>query len=450
MNVPGADASSSLAFAALGVLGCVAVAACSSSGGGAQDDGLSWKRGHRRAGAGRPPSSPRKASKAAAADAASSPAAADAAGVAAAVPATAPLARWEELKLEGTAHFKGDEFAKALELYAAAAEALRALPGGNGEQLATLHSNCAIARSKLRDQLEEEAPGAASRLPPLVVLDCNRALSEKPTPAVRCKALKNRALSLEVIHEEPSLLHAVCDFATAKKEAVEQANAKGVSKRKTEMWANDAEGYEKQKTAVFTKLLALRLTAWKGRLDQREMMFGLGCQLCGTATDAPQGTVEQNKPLKTEVYEFPRPVLLSVREQLDAFRPARTAAELQDGTWPIEWTASTKSKDSAALQVFRRFQEASILTSTGEYSSALPIWELCVRTGASEYEGMVAGGMESAPLAAQAAICTADAAFYCGVLYYSQGAKAHRMKKRRTKDAMVSHGFGQYCKLLKK
>ena len=359
-------------------------------------------------------------------------------------PEPEPSARWEQLKQDGTAFYKNDEPAKAIEMWQAAVDELVALAGDNGEQLAALYSNCALARNKQREQLKEDSPATASRLLPLMVLDCNRALSESPNVTVRCKALKHRAEALAAINDEVGLLHAVCDLATAKKEAGEQANAEGKKSPRAAKarWKKNEGEYDKQKTSVFTKLLAKRLTVWKQRQDQRQVMFDAGCQLCGTATEAPQGTEQQNAPLRKEVYKFPQPVLLSVREQLEAFRPARILEELQEGSWSIDWTATAKSTEAMALQVFKRFQEAAVLTKSGEYGSALPIWETAVRTGKSEYEAMADDNMGNSGLAVKVAICASDAAFYCGVLYYAQGQKTPRMKARRTKDAMEAHTCG--------
>jgi hypothetical protein len=429
-----------------GVLGVTGVLCAAGGCGGTGDDApVAWKRGHQRGGRKPTPSASAPAAKpgGAASAAAASAVSADQVASAAADPAAAS-ARWEQLKQDGTAFYKNDEPAKAIEMWQAAAEELVALAGDNGEQLAALYSNCALARNKQREQLEEDSPAAASRLLPLMVLDCNRALSESPNVTVRCKALKHRAEALATINDEVGLLHAVCDLATAKKEAGEQANAKGKKSPRAAKarWKKNEGEYDKQKTSVFTKLLAKRLTVWKQRQDQRQVMFDAGCQLCGTATEAPQGTEQQNAPLRKEVYEFPRPVLLSVREQLEAFRPARTLEELQEGSWSIDWTATAKSTEAMALQVFKRFQEAAVLTKSGAYGSALPIWETAVRTGKSEYEAMADDNMGNSGLAVKVAICASDAAFYCGVLYYAQGQKTPRMKARRTKDAMEAHTCG--------
>lgn len=444
---PAPALAAALAAGVAGVLGVCAVGGCSK---GEEDaaGGVGWKRGHRRG--------VRQASRSAAGvpvapeqDAGAPDAMVKAKSTREASTTSGAgkdggaCAQWERLKQDGTAFFSNDELEKAIELWSAAVKELESLEGDHGEQVAALHSNCAVARNKLRDQLEEESPAAASRLLPLTVLDCNRALSATPTATVRYKALKYRAEALTTIKDEVGLLHAVCDLTTAKRVATEQANDKD-KKRGAKVkarWKKNESESGKQRTAAFAKLLAMRLEVWKGRRNQRQVLFDAGCQLCGTACENPQGTEDQNAPLRAEVYEFPRPVVLSVREQLEMFRPARTLQELETGSWGIDWTAAAKSKEATALQVFKRFQEAAVLTQNSEYSSALPIWEVAVRTGASEYEAMVQEGIGSSELAVDAAICASDSAFYSGVLYYAQGQKVPRMKKRRTKDAVDAHTF---------
>eukprot|EP01043_Picozoa_sp_COSAG02_P070027 COSAG02_NODE_12238_length_1575_cov_1.584688_1_plen_367_part_00 len=356
-----------LALAAAGVAGVLGVCAVGSCGKGEEEAGVGWKRGHRRGG------KPRAAGPTLVGEpvaGASSDVAAratttqEASTVSGTESSDGRNARWQQLKQEGTAFYSNDQLEKAIEKWSAAVTELSSLEGDQGEQVAALHSNCALARNKLRDQLEEESPGAASRLLPLIVLDCNRALSAAPTATVRCKALKHRAEALTVIKDEVGLLHAVCDFTRAKNVAAEQANTKDKrqgAKAKARWKKNESE-YGKKRTAAFAKLLAIRLEVWKNRRNQRQVAFDVGCQLCGTACETPQGTEEQNAPLRVEVYEFPQPVVLSVREQAESFRPARTLEELQNDSWSIDWTEAAKSKEATALQVFKRFQEAAVLT----------------------------------------------------------------------------------------
>ena len=439
-GAPAPALAAALAAGAVGVLSVCAMGGCSKG----EEGSVGWKRGHRRAvgknqPVGRPPV---EAEQVAGASGALKTAPAQEASTASSTSVSAGRnARWEQLKQDGTAFYNNDDFVKAIEMWSAAVKELSSLEGDQGEQLAALHSNCALARNKLRDQLEEDSPGAASRLLPLIVLDCNLALSAAPTATVRCKALKHRAEALTIIKDEAGLLHAVCDYTTAKKVAAEQANDKKQSAKVKARWKKTETEYGKNRTAAFAKLLAMRLEVWRGRQNQRQVLFDAGCQLCGTACEKPQGTEEQNAPLRVEVYEFPRPVVLSVRDQLESFRPARTLEELQNGSWSITWAATAKSKEAAALQVFKRFQEAAVLTKNAEYSSALPIWEVAVRTGASEYDVMVQDGMGNSELAVNVAICASDAAFYSGVLYNAQAQKVPRMKKRRTKDAVDAHTF---------
>ena len=417
------EGSGGYLLAAAGAVGCVGCALrCSGSGSGSGSDGAAassdewkpaWRRGHTAGGADEPASPTAAAEAPAAAEAAAAPATS-------AANANGDVPEWQRLKAEGTAHLKNNEPAKAIELYEAAAEALSAA-SGDPAQLAVLYSNCAIAREEVRASLEEEQPAAASRQLPLIVHDCSRSLAARPlepNTSVRCKALKNRARALTAINEEASLLHAACDATTALKLAGEAAKSKAktkAEKKQKATWKKNEGEFEKQKTAAFTKLLAKRLTAWKGRQSTAVTMFGDAVQLCGTASAAPLGAeadINRNASIRKAVYEFPPKTLVNVPEILAAFRPACSLQEVLDGK-PPDWSED-QTQEKAEVPIFRLVQQASVAARQGDYAAALLSYELAARMGAETFAAPersgVAGMTESQ---ARVAMATADAAFGC-------------------------------------
>ena len=279
-----AKVAAACSLSAVAAGGCFMAGLCGGSG-AEPKDGLGWKRGHKRHVNPSPTSSPAVTPRAGDSAALSSDAKPAATEVQAEPTVVAELAEWEQLKADGTSQMKNQEYAKAVTLYESAATSLLATDGDKTPEtlaaLAALHSNCSLARKEIKAGLEEAGRSiAASRLLPLIVLDCSRALTEgAPTLTVRCKALANRADALEEIDDPSSLMQGLTDMAiaaAAAKTELESATkkletgylstskkGKQQAKKAVENWTRNWARYEASRKRLFVKLLTARAMRWK-------------------------------------------------------------------------------------------------------------------------------------------------------------------------------------------